>query len=154
MASSYERGPALGEVDRTLPGARPLLERLSALPLSMGLVTGNVGAVAWGRVRQAGLRHHFLSGAFGDEAMRRSTLVRRAIARCVQVGGYHVNPEQVIVVGDTPRDIHAARLTGARCLAVATGEYSVQTLSQYRPDWVVRDLTRTDDIVEILTTRQ
>jgi phosphoglycolate phosphatase len=151
MGRSYLRGP-MEPSDRTLPGARALIERLHALEIPMGLLTGNVGDVAWGRVGQAGLRHYFVAGAFGDEAMRRSTLVRRAVRRCEHVLGQQFDSHDVIVVGDTPRDIRAAHQGGVRCLAVATGEFSAKALQVERPLSVILDLTDTDALSELLVS--
>ncbi len=141
MAASYERGPVDSSLDRVMPGVRALLERLHELEVPMGLLTGNVGAIAWGRVAQARLRHYFITGAFGDEAMRRSTLVRRAIRRCEQILSTRFGSNDVVVVGDTPRDVLAAHQAGVRCLAVATGEFSYDELQQQRPCAVVPDLS-------------
>ena len=40
----------------------------------------------------------------------------------------------VCVVGDTPRDIEAARANGLAVIAVATGNFSFETLLELRPD--------------------
>ncbi|HEX3244999.1 MAG TPA: HAD hydrolase-like protein, partial [Chloroflexota bacterium] len=120
----------------------------------MGLLTGNISDIAWGRVDECGLRSYFVSGAFGDEAMRRSTLVRRAIRRCGQSMSTTIDPTQVIVVGDTPRDVRAAHLAGARAVAVATGEFTAEELQRQRPLAVLQDLTDTDSITRLLTSCQ
>ncbi|HXJ75124.1 MAG TPA: HAD hydrolase-like protein [Candidatus Dormibacteraeota bacterium] len=43
-------------------------------------------------------------------------------------------------MGDTPKDIECAAAIGARCLAVATGRYSVPELEKYSPSWTVESL--------------
>jgi phosphoglycolate phosphatase-like HAD superfamily hydrolase len=151
MNASYIRGPIEPE-DRTLPGARGVVERLNALGIPMGLLTGNVTEVAWGRVGQAGLRDYFVAGAFGDEAMRRSTLVRRAIRRCQAALACEFAPSEILVVGDTPRDIQAAHLAGVRCVAVATGGFSEDELQRERPHAVIPDLTDTEAVCQLLVS--
>jgi phosphoglycolate phosphatase-like HAD superfamily hydrolase len=151
MNASYMRGP-IEPQDRTLPGARGVLERLNALGIPMGLLTGNVSDVAWGRVRQAGLRDYFVGGAFGDEAMRRSTLVRRAIRRCQAALDRECATLEIVVVGDTPRDIRAAHLAGVRCVAVATGDFTEDQLRRERPDAVIPNLSDTDAVCQLLVS--
>ena len=48
--------------------------------------------------------------------------------------------DQILVIGDTPRDIECARAVGARSLAVATGKYTVAELSADAPTWAVSTL--------------
>ncbi len=55
-----------------------------------------------------------------------------------------------MVIGDTPYDIRCAKEHGCRSLAVATGSFDVQKLSEHAPDRVVKDLSRTDDVVRWL----
>ena len=50
--------------------------------------------------------------------------------------------EQILVIGDTPRDIQCARHIGAKMLAVTTGGAKSEELKEYRPDWLVEDLTK------------
>jgi len=151
MNASYMRGPIEPE-DRTLPGVHALLERLHALRVRMGLLTGNVTEVAWGRVGQAGLRDYFVAGAFGDEAMRRSTLVRRAIRRCQSALECEFAASDIVVVGDTPRDIRAAHLAGVRGVAVATGDFTEKELRRERPHAVIPDLTDTEAVCRLLVS--
>jgi phosphoglycolate phosphatase-like HAD superfamily hydrolase len=56
----------------------------------------------------------------------------------------------IIVIGDTPKDIRCAAAFGARCLAVATGDYAVDDLHALQP-W--RTLPSFEDVsatVELL----
>ncbi len=45
------------------------------------------------------------------------------------------------VVGNTPKDISAARQAGAKVVAVATGGFSVDDLRAYQPDATIADLS-------------
>jgi phosphoglycolate phosphatase-like HAD superfamily hydrolase len=47
---------------------------------------------------------------------------------------------EVLVIGDTPRDIECAKAINARSLAVATGKYSAAQLRQESPTWAVETL--------------
>ena len=66
--------------------------------------------------------------AFGDEAPTRPGLVALAMERWARARGEDVSPDEVLVVGDTPRDVDCARANGCACLAVATGHYSAEQL--------------------------
>jgi phosphoglycolate phosphatase-like HAD superfamily hydrolase len=50
---------------------------------------------------------------------------------------------RVVVIGDTPRDVEAARAVGAETLAVETGGIPSDVLRAAGATWVVPDLTAT-----------
>ena len=58
-------------LDQTRPliyaGVPELVARLAGCGHALGLVTGNVRATAWSKLRHAGLDHAFLFGAYGDD---------------------------------------------------------------------------------------
>jgi len=56
--------------------------------------------------------------------------------------GKNLQPEEIVVVGDTPFDVRCGKFIGAKVLAVATGGAKLDELKQHRPDWAVEDLTR------------
>jgi phosphoglycolate phosphatase-like HAD superfamily hydrolase len=95
------------------------------------------------KLARAGLGKWFSSapGGFGSDSEDRAALP--AIAR--RRAG-HVSREQTIVIGDTPRDIACARADGVRCVAVATGQYGADELSE--ADAVARDAAELRDTLE------
>jgi phosphoglycolate phosphatase-like HAD superfamily hydrolase len=118
--------------DRVLPGVAELLEWLSGLEgVHLSLVTGNFEPVARVKLKRAGLGHYFArgQGAFGSDFEDRTALPHIARKRAGH-DGVAVPREDTIVIGDTPRDITCAQADGVRCLAVASGGYRPEELSE------------------------
>ena len=70
--------------------------------------------------------------------------------RAERVHGRSFDLREAVVVGDTPDDIHCARVNGARALAVATGRHSVEELREHGADAVFEDLSDTSRVVRVL----
>lgn len=133
----------LGEhAGETCPGVWEFLARCRSLgsPPLLGLLTGNVREGAELKLRAHGLWDEFVTGGFGDDHEDRDLVAAAAFQRVRECLGDDVRPEEVLVVGDTPRDVQCARAIGARALAVATGGFGVEDLRRCDPDWVVDDL--------------
>jgi phosphoglycolate phosphatase len=81
----------------------------------------------------------FVANGFGDEAPTRGELVRLAMDRAASHAGRRLDGSDVIVIGDTPRDVACARANGCACLAVATGNFTMEELEA--ADAVLADLT-------------
>ncbi|HET9310863.1 MAG TPA: HAD family hydrolase [Actinomycetota bacterium] len=123
---------------RVMPGVHQLLQRLVAADTLLGLVTGNIEGAAHIKISRAGLQRFFLFGGYGSDSAERSDLTRAAIARAEALSGHDIDPSQVLVVGDTPRDVEAAHGAGAIAVGVATGEYSVDQLRDGGAEHVLR----------------
>jgi len=122
---------------RALAGVREAVEALRSAGAVVGLGTGNVPRGARVKLTSAGLIDLFdLSlGGFGDDASTRDELLRVGATRC--------DPEgllPVVVVGDTPHDVRAARAIGAFCVAVTTGPYDAESLVAFGPHLVLDGL--------------
>lgn len=119
-----------------LPGVRPLLETLHDRPeVHLGLVTGNVEPIAYEKLRMHDLDEYFPVGAFGSDHAERNRLPPLATRRAAEHTGraFHA-AEHAVVIGDTVHDIECARATGARAVAVCTGYYGPEALSEGEPD--------------------
>ena len=129
---------------RVMPGVDALLQRLVEADTLLGLVTGNIEGAARIKISRAGLNKYFLFGGYGSDSSVRSDLTRAAIARAQELHGNPVDPSEVMVVGDTPRDVEAAHGAGAIAVGVATGEYTVDQLADAGADHVLASF-ETDD---------
>lgn len=127
---------------RLAPGIVALLERLLAAGLLLGLTTGNVEPAARIKLARGDLNRFFPFGGFGSDSNRRADLTRRAIERGIAAGRSgrprrSLSAADFIAVGDTPRDVAAAREAGIRIVSVATGLFPLARLRQSGPDWAL-----------------
>lgn len=135
-----------GEV---LPGVEVLLDALAPSDALVGLATGNLRRGAALKLGHFGLWERFAGGGFGDDHSIRAELVRAGIAELAAHGGLRGEPD-VIVLGDTPLDIEAAHLAGAKALGVATGRFSVTELLESGADFALPDLSDTPRTLDLL----
>ena len=135
-----------------LPGARELVRTLDRQEnFLLGLATGNIEEGARLKLERAGLESFFAFGGFGSDAENRTDVIRIAMERGRQRNAL-VNPEQVFIVGDTPRDIVHGKEAGAGTLAIASGNFSLDALKSYQPDLAVASLDPIEPIVEFLSS--
>lgn len=124
-----------------LPGVAHLLQRLIGRPdVLLGLLTGNWQQGASIKLSRFDLNRFFRFGAFGDDAIERRELVPVAMHRAAALRGDAFRPEDVLIIGDTLRDVDCAQAAGIPCLAVATGFTKAEHLAEAGADWVFNDL--------------
>lgn len=123
-----------------LAGAIELVRTLHRRGLSLGLGTGNIEAAAWLKVEAIGVHDAFRFGGFGSDHAERGELLRVGWHRGAAL--HELQPERcrVLVIGDTLKDIAAARHIGADVLAVATGGDPFDSLAAQRPEHLARSL--------------
>ncbi|MFQ5881829.1 MAG: HAD family hydrolase [Candidatus Methylomirabilales bacterium] len=137
---------------RVMPGIPQLLEILSGRPdVRLGLATGNLEAAARIKLGRADLNRYFRFGGFGSDARDRTTVVQKAIERGRTLLGRPRESIKVVVIGDTDLDIVSGREVGATTVAVATGGDSWETLVHASPDHLLKDLSRPEELLAILT---
>ncbi len=143
----------LGEFEGCVcPGVDSFITDLRELPQPphIGLLTGNIRPGAEAKLRHYRLWERFESsvGAFGDDNECRNELAGTALSRGREMLGPDLQPEEMLVIGDTPHDVACGRAVDAKVLAVATGGASHEELVAAAPDWLVSDLThaRADEI--------
>jgi phosphoglycolate phosphatase-like HAD superfamily hydrolase len=123
-------------------GILDFLDELGALPDPplLGLLTGNIRLGAEIKLRHFDMWDLFVTGGFADDHEDRNQIAATAFKRSRLILGKNLKPEEVLVVGDTPRDIECGRYIGAKVLAVATGGATLAELKEHEPDWAVQDL--------------
>jgi phosphoglycolate phosphatase-like HAD superfamily hydrolase len=114
----------------------------------VGLLTGNLEPGAQHKLNAAGIAFtRFALGAYGSDHEIRSELPAVAQRRARERLGLDVTGGSMVIVGDTPADIQCGRPIGARAIAVATGHYSVEALTEHGPDALFSDLGDTDAVL-------
>jgi phosphoglycolate phosphatase-like HAD superfamily hydrolase len=109
------------------------------------VLTGNLRPLAEVKLGALGLDEYLDLdvGAYGDTHEVRAELVW--VARDRAGAAYHARFDgpATVLIGDTPLDVQAARATGARAVAVATGGTSAAELAAAGAHAVLPDLTDT-----------
>jgi phosphoglycolate phosphatase len=143
------------EFFQLLPGVREVLQAVTDHPrYHSALMTGNIEPAAYLKMELVGLSEFFpLPGAFGDESHDRSDLPALAAERIKRFLKLDLQPDQFIVIGDTPNDIACARHFGARVLAVGTGRlYDTENLLACNPDAFIPDLSNVELVMQTLAS--
>jgi phosphoglycolate phosphatase len=135
---------------KPLPGAAAALAALAGVPgVVQSVLTGNVRPLAEAKLAPLGLTTHLDLdvGAYGNEHETRSELVHLARDRAAAAYGRDFGGQAAVLVGDTPLDIEAALVTGARAVGVATGQFSLAELQATSAHAVLPDLTDTGAVL-------
>jgi phosphoglycolate phosphatase-like HAD superfamily hydrolase len=136
---------------KVLPGIVDLLEALHAREdCVLGLLTGNIAKGAELKLSHYGVWDFFEFGAFADDHVDRNKLGPVAHARALEKHGISFEAEDVLVLGDTPRDIDCARAAGFVAVAIATGSYRTEELAEHRPDFLFEDLSDARGVIRTL----
>ena len=125
---------------RVMPGIEELLPRLAGEGILLGIVTGNIEAAAQIKLARGDLNRYFAFGGYGSDSSDRIELTRKAIERVGKQLGRDVDPADVLVVGDTPRDVKAALGAGAVPVGVASHKHSVEQLREAGAEYVIESL--------------
>ena len=136
-----------------LPGVVEILERAQQEPdLYNALGTGNVETGARIKLEPFDLNRFFPVGGFCVAAVERWEMLRDGVENARRHYGVDFVPEQVVVIGDTVKDIAAARKIGARVVAVCTGGSSRDDLAALEPDLLLPSLAEPNDFWTWLNT--
>jgi len=127
------------------PGVKAVLKALASMGWTHGILTGNTHGRLAAKLEKAGIEDSFsqnlLFGCeFGDSRELITHRAREFLSK--------LNFSTVVVVGDTPSDINAARLSDFPVISVATGNFSVSELWSHKPDLLLRDLSTDANMLE------
>lgn len=115
-------------------GLRALQKKLG-LPTSVATTKPSFRATA--QLEGAGLRAWFTHVQGTDPGMKAKPAPDVVVTACRALG---VDADAAVMVGDTPRDVHAARAAGAGAIVVAYSDARYELALGFGADHVVRSL--------------
>ena len=155
LVAAFERRAArVASLGHPVAGAEGVLATLGATAgVVQTVLTGNLRPLALAKLEAFGLDQYidFEVGAFGWDHAERWRLVGLARERAGRNYGVAFDPESTVLLGDTPRDMAAARLGGALAIGVAAGSSSPAELREAGAAAVFDDLSDTAAVVAAIT---
>jgi phosphoglycolate phosphatase len=133
-----------------LPGVGELLERLTRTGNILVLYTGDSPIVGQGILKATGLDRYFSYRFFGTEFERRSDMIRAAIKKVKETTGREFYGTDIVVIGDSIRDVECGKEFNAITIAVATGQHTPDQLIELKPDLLVKSLAEIKAIIEVI----
>jgi phosphoglycolate phosphatase-like HAD superfamily hydrolase len=123
-----------------LPGAKELLNELSKTDHIIALYTGDSPRIVRSVFRVTGLGKYFKICFYGTEVETRPDMVRLAIEEAKKITGRDFKNKEIVIIGDSIRDIECGKLFNALTIAVATGFHSRAQLLAAGPDYLFTNL--------------
>jgi phosphoglycolate phosphatase len=143
-AAFSARQGQLAESGRLMPGARAAVAATAELPgVVQSVLTGTIEPNAAAKLRAFGL-DRFLDlaiGGYGSDAYPRGTLLMMSRSRAAEKYATDIELDSAVYIADTRRDVEAASVGGARCIAVASGRDTAAELLEAGADVVLTDLS-------------
>jgi phosphoglycolate phosphatase len=136
-----------------LPGAVDALEAVRRLGTAVqSVLTGSSKPNAVLKLAAFGLDRFvdFEVGGYGTEAYPKGTLLRVSRRRAEEKYGVPFDGAATVYLGDSHRDVEAARIGGARSIAVASGRSTAAELRDAGAGAVLPDLTDTRALLKCL----
>jgi phosphoglycolate phosphatase-like HAD superfamily hydrolase len=153
-AALHDRRNDLVSQGQLLPGAAEAVAAVAKLDgVVQTVLTGSSKSGAMLKLHAFGLDSFvdFDIGGYGSEAYPKGTLLRVARQRASEKHGVTFAENATVYVADSPRDVDAAKIGGARSLAVASGRASAAELRDAGADAVLPDLTDTAGLLALIT---
>ncbi|NUW30077.1 haloacid dehalogenase-like hydrolase [Nonomuraea sp. SMC257] len=149
-AAFADRRGRLPREGRAMSGAKAALKAVARLDgVVQSVLTGTIKGNAVHKLKAFGLDKHidFELGGYGEEAYPKATLLQVAQGRARQRLGTPFTAANTVVIGDSARDVQAARIGGAAMIAVASGRSTAGELREAGADVVLPDLSDAAEVV-------
>jgi phosphoglycolate phosphatase len=123
-----------------LPGAKELLSELSKTDHIVALYTGDSSKIVNHVFRATGLGRYFKFCFYGTEVVTRADMVRLAIQKAETTTGQRFKDRNIVIIGDSIRDVECGKQFNALTVAVASGFHSRAELSAAGADYLFDNL--------------
>jgi phosphoglycolate phosphatase len=149
-ASFAARSKRLAKEGRMMPGAKDALAAVARLDgVVQSVLTGSIKSNAVHKLAAFKLDAHidFEVGGYGEEVYPKATLLQVAQGRARAKYGCAVTKANTVLIGDSARDVQAARIGGAAVIAVASGRSTEAELREAGADIVLPGLANPSEVV-------
>lgn len=133
-----------------LPGVRKLLTHLSGAGHLVVLYTGDSANIVDKVLTATTLRKYFKFSVYGTEVKTRVDMVKLAIEKAETLTGKKFKEKDIVIIGDSFRDIDCGKQLQALTIAVATGLHSEEELSKRKPDYLFKSLREYRRVLEAI----
>ena len=126
-----------------VPGVKKFLEFLAKdKDVIIGLGTGNLEQGAQLKLEPSGLNKFFTVGGYGEDGHTREEMLQAAVKRAEKKFKTKIEAENVFVIGDTHRDIVAAKNCGFHTAVLTTGFGEAQKIQRAAAELEAKDFTK------------
>jgi phosphoglycolate phosphatase len=142
VAFGARRG-LLAEQGKLMPGARGAVAAVARLPgVVQTVLTGAIKPNAIEKLRAFGMELFFDTdiGGYGSEVYPKGALLLNTRGRAARKYGADFTERSTVYIGDSSRDVAAARIGGSRFVGVASGRSCAGELRHAGADIVLDDL--------------
>ncbi|MGI5269320.1 HAD family hydrolase [Nonomuraea sp. CA-218870] len=153
-AAFADRRRRLAKEGRMMAGARDALRSVARLDgVVQTVLTGTIKSNAVLKLQAFKLDRYvdFELGGYGEEPYPKAGLLQVAQGRAKARLGVPFTPANTVMIGDSARDVQAARIGGAGMIAVASGRSTATELRQAGADLVLPDLSDAAEVVAAVT---
>jgi phosphoglycolate phosphatase-like HAD superfamily hydrolase len=154
LATAFgSRRALLREQGRILPGAWDAVSEVARLHgVVQSPLTGTIKSNAVEKLRAFGLDQFFdfEVGGYGSEVYPKGAQLLMTRGRAAEKYGGIFDENSTVYIGDSSRDVEAARTGGARSIAVASGRSTVSELRGAGADVVFTDLADTAAVIQAI----
>ena len=133
-----------------LPGAQELLSELSRTDNIVALYTGDSPGIVSHVFRATNLGKFFRFCLYGTEVENRADMVRLAIEKAKRLTGREFKDKNIVIIGDSIRDVECGRQFNALTIAVTTGFHSGEELRKAGADYLLKDLRDYRKVLEAI----
>lgn len=138
------------ENKKALPGIRELIYYGERKGHVNSLLTSNMKAGAYAKLKSVGLDGHFISGGFGDIKGEKWDIAEIAVAEIEVLTSRKFEPEEIIMIGDSTYDIETSRKLGYHMISVSTGWTDEQDLIDADPDVLFESFSDADAVMDVI----
>src|SRR6056297_2041062 len=96
-------------------------------------------------IQSVNLWKYFEIGGFGEDGMTRNEIAENTVSKAQNY--YNKTFDNIFVIGDTEKDIEAAKYINSKIISIANNKKDYTILKKGKPDYLVNDF---EDILEII----